>query len=451
MANCELSKQAYSKCEDLENQFNYLKQKISNPQPSNQSQEQSVFEFKGVFGTGKATKRFVKLNVPIDTLVRYIMQLNILDSSQDEQFEAFIYFDEQLVSHKLFFVSNGQGKVNLEFEHTSTKEQIDLKIVICAHTNTTTFNFDSCITYANKNNLTYDIPNKIDNDNTEQYSLALSFMGEPNALSLPQSYVLAFKKGQTLYSGCIDRKNFDLDRIEYKTLPVETTFSSFVYSNYNGAYHQFSRPVIISYYNGNSPYFHDISKYEASNYVFGYPKKMDCAPAASSINTAYTHKWLLLNDTAFSYCMGPTFMAYYSQKLTYLPIENISKVYMLKPRTVQEAASNEVIALIDKYDTFFISYNYTRYNEGIFFTVNDAKEAFIVNGVDYRNIIVYIRHSDKLVAYDLYYNTSTYELDLQSTTEYHNIDMLYPGFDNEAFYIKNGRVFYTKNKDLLLW
>ena len=155
MANCELSKQAYSKCEDLENQFNYLKQKISNPQPSNQSQEQSVFEFKGVFGTGKATKRFVKLNVPIDTLVRYIMQLNILDSSQDEQFEAFIYFDEQLVSHKLFFVSNGQGKVNLEFEHTSTKEQIDLKIVICAHTNTTTFNFDSCITYANKNKIKF--------------------------------------------------------------------------------------------------------------------------------------------------------------------------------------------------------------------------------------------------------------------------------------------------------
>ena len=69
-------------------------------------------------------------------------------------------------------------------------------------------------------------------------------------------------------------------------------------------------------------------------------------------------------------------------------------------------------------------------------------------GATVNDLKVYASINNKTYIYNLVYDETIQNYTQSSVVDLGNIDMVYPGFDKDIFVLKNGKIYFTHNRDL---
>ena len=434
-------------CEDIANQLNFIKNKNANTStPSIQSTPTTMLELLGGVGAGTVKKEYLTFNTTAEEQIQYTVTLKITNSTSDEQFEAHVYFDDNLMGKKIFTVNSGQATVLYDFAYTSPTGTIDVKIVVCAGQETTRFCLDQIITIATTNTLTCDYPNKCDDVGVK---LSVGYLGSPNLLDLGNTYNYVFQRGTTMYTGLIESKYCDVQRFNYyyKTSPLNFGAFATLGTHSDGS---------VGY--GESMMFYTTSArtYALSNSTKIQKttslllQKADIQPYSLASNVNVAAQGIMQYNQTYSYNTLSTALAVISTYPITFPDNNlVSKIIMCKPKTVQEAQVNLPFIMIDADKNAFIYYNYQDAQSNSFFSIANVQDACCVFGTSLTDVQVYAIIDGVCYLYKLRYNTSTKTFTQRSKTTVGEFALFYPGFDDDAFYMIGDTMYFTKHKDLL--
>ena len=446
MDNFEYGKLAYTKYEDLENKLNFLKQKV-NSNTSSQTQSSTII-VGGMYGVGPTTKKWLSFNVEKDKEINYLIQLNIINSSRNETFEGVILFDDKVVSTKLFIVSNGLAKVLYDFNYTSIKEIIDVKIVLTPASQDTEFCFDSLIVQANIETLTHDFVCGYEEPKSNRLSLAC--MGEKNYRDIGKNYGIAFSQNETIYTTYMSQKTFDLQKLDYLTAEDSEFFCCrTTYKNINNE-DGFNDLITNSWLaDKNTLSSKNLITGESLSLYFNY-RLIDGAAYKSTANAIIDGLLILRNINLEKVSIIETFgNAPMNATHLNLPDYNYVKgLYIAKPLNTEFIKNRHPIAVLDNGKTALIAYNDTHFNNSKIFTINDVDELYMQYGATVNDLKVYASINNKTYIYNLVYDETIQNYTQSSVVDLGNIDMVYPGFDKDIFVLKNGKIYFTHNRDL---
>lgn len=453
----DYGKQAYVKCEDLENQFNYLKQKMS--QGSSQTNCSMVKIGGNEPAVGNQTKE-VTLSVPANKEFTLQTQLNIIYSTTDEFFECLMFFDDTLISCKSFAVVNGIARVYNETKYTSTNGQVKVKFSVCPGTATTSFCIDGVVVVADTQSLTYNCPNNYTQDRNRR--LSMTFMTDKNPYNLPNSYCLAFNQDDKIYYGYASQKYFDMKKINMDSMGDCRDYSVGVTVEYPGAV---TLPVanrdlndyiygdfVVSYHAAEDQYIY--TKYltqTKSNTVNRNFTGFDKAPYVSKVVENYDEATVIkhLKNKKISYMYLVENLYKYYNYIEVPDFDLIEKTYIGKPTTLPLSHNLQPLAVVDKYKVAMIAYDHTYAKQLKYLTIENVDELYMVYD-DPNTLHVYASINNQTYLYELVYDSTTNLYTIESQKLIGNYDMVYPGMDNDVFFLKNNKIYFSHNKDLVL-
>ncbi len=452
----DYGKQAYFMCEDLATQLNFLKNKqLSNSSSSGDSSTdtstsnsgpQTMLELLGGVATGTLKKRYLTYKPTANQNFKYTVLLKVTNASQDGQFDAHIFFDGDLVGKKVFMVSGTKANVLFDFEYTSSTGEIEVEIFVSSGVESTEFCLDQIITISNDAALTCDYPNRHDDDAC--YKLSLSYLGEPNKYGLSNAYSVAFEQDNMLYTSLLEAKHFDMQRLTFyaKSSPYNFNAFSTIEPLSDGSVGFGSGAMSYSTSSRTYCYNHNTKAQKATSMYLQYA---DVAPFSRSGNSSIETQGIMKYNQAYAYDV----MSLNLNIVETYPIDfagyTVNKVAICKPRTVQEAQTNLPILMIDSNNVAHIYYNYLDAQAGLSFNISNVSDICCVYGSSLTELMVYVSLNGTCYVYKLNYTASTRKFTQQSRSKLGTFSMYYPGFGDDAFYVIDNKIYFTKHQDLL--